>query len=372
MTPDKPEISPAGDEGQGGLTKALIFLKIPPLTGNHLSPRASIKACLAWLRFQPYFRLQDPLPKSTAMFRSTTMVKLKLAAILVTAGTNLTCHAELVVYYPFEESLPGAGFNAYVGGSDFDLTAFGGSGGASISSVETKFGSSSASFSRDQSQYLFTDSGSGNMLEQGSSFSYSAWYYLDVADITGSDRYFVMESTQNDTVGGSQSHPISLGLRDISNEDVAQVYTSVGNISDQHYEFSSPTQEWVNVITTYDSTTDTLDSYINGTLVTRIASDNEQAGTLIDAGNGLVIGGHRAGTGRNFEGYIDDVAIWDEVISSSEIARIQNEPVRALPGSINAIPEPSGVLGLALMIAGSVLFRRRREVQGQVKPGAVS
>lgn len=283
----------------------------------------------------------------------------KAAAICTLVGGLLTSQtasaATLIAYWPFEDSLTGstgAGLNAFVGGSDFDLNPI---NGANVSADRKKFGNTSASFDRNQSQHMFTDSGAGNMIEQGSSFSYSVWYYLDVADITGSARYFVLESTASDVISSTQSHPISLGLRDLSdgNGDIAQVYTSVGNSSDQHYEFSTPTQEWVNVITTYDSVTDTLNSYINGTLVSRINSDNEQVGTTIDAGNGLVIGGHRGGTGRNFDGFIDDVAVWDGVISSSEISRIQSEPVVA-------IPEPSGViLGFVGLVSGALSRRRK-------------
>jgi hypothetical protein len=260
--------------------------------------------------------------------------------------------AALVAYWNFDSD-----FRAAVGGSDFDLDAF---NGASRSAAESVYGGSSASFSRASSQYLFTDSGSGNILDRNSDFTYSVWYYLDVANITGSDRYFVMEATENDSVGGAQSHPISLGLRD-DNGDLAQVYTSVDNTSDRHYQWSTtPNQQWHNVITTYDSSSETLTSYFNGVEVGSAevpivgVNDDEQPLTSNnDIGNGLVIGGHRGGTGRNFEGYIDDVAVWDEVIDSSEITRLQSNPVVV-------VPEPSvaaAIMGLSAMIA--VTLRRR-------------
>ena len=37
---------------------------------------------------------------------------------------------------------------------------------------------------------------------------------------------------------------------------------------------------------------------------------------------GLVIGGHRAGTGRNFDGLIDEFAIWSCVLSDTEITAL--------------------------------------------------
>lgn len=266
-------------------------------------------------------------------------------------GVPLQSDASVVAYWNFDSN-----FAATAGGSDFDLDAF---NGASRSSTESRYGGSSASFSRASNQYLFTDSGSGNLLDRNSDFSYSAWYYLDVADISGSGRYFVMESTENDSVGGAQSHPVSFGLRDQGAGDVGQVYTSVNNTSDRHYQWSTtPNQQWHNVITTYDSSTGTLTSYFNGVEVGTSevpfvgVNDDEQPGTSIDIGNGLVIGGHRAGTGRTWEGYIDDVAVWDSVIDSSEISRLQSNPV--------IVPEPAAATMLLGLGALAVAALRRR------------
>jgi hypothetical protein len=37
---------------------------------------------------------------------------------------------------------------------------------------------------------------------------------------------------------------------------------------------------------------------------------------------GLIIGGHRAGTGRNFEGKIDELAIWQGVLNAVEVRKL--------------------------------------------------
>ena len=293
-------------------------------------------------------RCRTPNRRWHAPLSSGIFVATAIAAFMSPQMSN----ASLIAYWNFDKDA-----NAVAGGSDFDLDAVNGAG---LSSVESVFGGSSASFDRASDQYFFTDSGSGNILDRNSDFTYSVWYYLDVANIVGGDRYFVMESTAGDTVGSAQSHPISLGLRDQSG-DVAQTYTSVNNSSDRHYQWSTtPNQQWHNVITTYDSSTETLTSYFNGVEVgsteVPFLGDNDDEQPLTsnnDIGNGLVIGGHRGGTGRNFEGFIDDVAVWDEVISSSEITRLQSNPVFV-------VPEPSVaavIMGLGAMAA--VTLRRR-------------
>ncbi|GAA4444451.1 hypothetical protein GCM10023156_02810 [Novipirellula rosea] len=42
-----------------------------------------------------------------------------------------------------------------------------------------------------------------------------------------------------------------------------------------------------------------------------------------------MIGGHRTGDGRNFDGMIDEVAIWNRVLSASEIDAIYNNGTAA-------------------------------------------
>ncbi len=238
--------------------------------------------------------------------------------------------ASIVAYWNFNDN-----FAAYVGGSSYNLTPV---NGASIEAVAAKFGAGGADFQRTSSQYAFVDN--AVVVASGSDFSYSAWYYLDLADITGSSRYFVLEAT-NGTLNNTQSHPISLGLRDQGAGDVAQIYTSVNNDSDVFYSFDTePNQSWHNVITTFNATTRTITTYFDGTEVKQETASGE-----LDPGNGLVVGGHRAGTGRNWEGYIDDVAIWDEVIDSAEIARLQTQPV--VP-----VPEPTALALCGIAAAG--------------------
>jgi hypothetical protein len=51
---------------------------------------------------------------------------------------------------------------------------------------------------------------------------------------------------------------------------------------------------------------------------------------------GLVIGGHRDGVGRNFNGLIDEVALWQRVLSDTEISAVyQSGNPPALRGELH-------------------------------------
>ena len=47
----------------------------------------------------------------------------------------------------------------------------------------------------------------------------------------------------------------------------------------------------------------------------------EHPGPAVEHG-GLIIGGHRAGTGRNFEGKIDELTIWQGVLDAVEVRKL--------------------------------------------------
>jgi alkaline phosphatase D len=52
---------------------------------------------------------------------------------------------------------------------------------------------------------------------------------------------------------------------------------------------------------------------------------------------GLVIGGHRAGTGRNFDGLIDEVALWSRALTPAEITTLHHSGTpQALPTEVAA------------------------------------
>ena len=52
---------------------------------------------------------------------------------------------------------------------------------------------------------------------------------------------------------------------------------------------------------------------------------------------GLIIGDHRAGTGRNFDGMIDEVALWSRTLTAAEVLEIHHSGTpQALPTGVSA------------------------------------
>ena len=111
---------------------------------------------------------------------------------------------------------------------------------------------------------------------------------------------------------------------------------------------------WTHIAITYDAGTDTKTLWIDGAIS---ATDNvPQSGPTQYAVNGTIesenlhIGsGQDDGNNFFFSGNIDDVTIWDNVLSGAEINNIKD----------NSIPEPS-VFGLIGLTGLGLILRRRR------------
>jgi hypothetical protein len=264
-----------------------------------------------------------------------------IAIVSILSFACQRAQGEIIAYWNFDGD-----FGATAGGPSFDLTAV---NGAAAGVSGGRFGSA-ASFSRAASQYAFTG---GNVLAANSDFSYSAWFNFTGGDITGTNRFFVLETTAGDTPSATGAWTASLGLRDSSGTDIAEFFThpslAFGN---------SPfvANQWNNAIVTYDAdggtnaNTGIMRAFINGDL---IATYNNVPSTT--AVGGLVIGGHRAGTGRNFEGLIDDVAFFSHVLTPTQISNLQAmNAAQAM-----AVPEPSSLV-IAVLCSGVAVIRHRQ------------
>ena len=81
--------------------------------------------------------------------------------------------------------------------------------------------------------------------------------------------------------------------------------------------------EWNHVATTYDSTTTTVEIYLDGEL--SVAGTAEVPSTPIQT---TLLLGHRAGAaaGEHYEGLLDDLRIYDRVLSEAEVNALANPP----------------------------------------------
>ncbi len=157
----------------------------------------------------------------------------------------------------------------------------------------------------------------GNPVDLGQSFSISAWYNL-VENPTGSssNRYFVFESeTSFDVSYGCRD--LGLGMPGIND---GQVFTGSG---DNFGVEDAALPGWHHVLQVYSSDdVDTLIStYIDGTLLDETITTSSAG--IFDSG--LNFGAARnSQTNRGFEGLIDEVAIWDRELSSTEVSDVFN------------------------------------------------
>ena len=228
------------------------------------------------------------------------------------------------VYWSFDQD-----FSATLGGAAFDAVA------VNEPTIDTdgRIGSA-ARFDRDQKQHLRIGR-SVLPTASGRDHTYAAWYKLDVSDINLRDRYFLLESTPSGDRDFAWA--VSYGLRDIGRGDIGQVFAAFASRDDVDVlvpeaaaDESSERDGWNHIAVVYDADGGTetghgrLTVYLNGT-----PAGNADVPEPLSTTDGLVIGGHRAGTGRNFDGLIDEVAFWHESLTPQQIERIYHFGVRS-------------------------------------------
>lgn len=188
-------------------------------------------------------------------------------------------------------------------------------------------------------------------------FSYSAWFNYTGPTITGANRYFVLETIHGDTVSpttpsGTEAWTASLGLRNFTSGTLTVNAAEYFTHPSVAWARSTYAVGWNNAIVTFDADGGSasggrMTAYMNGIQVG--FRDNVASTTAV---SGLVVGGHREGTGRNFDGLIDDIAFFDDILTSNEISRLQTMD------AFTAVPEPGSALLLA--VGSSLLMMRRR------------
>jgi len=211
--------------------------------------------------------------------------------------------------------------------------------GTAIDTVGGRFDGASR-FVEKQQQFLHVPH---NPLDDNSDrHTVSLWLKPSSLPTHDSDeRQFLYESTAEGIPSPASAYGLSLGLRSAAAPDQVrlQIYTHTLVPADQPelsptaraqggFDYDVPRRlltNWTHVAVVADRSSRTL--WINGEKARSFPLPIP--GPVSEFG-GIVIGGHRAGTGRNFDGWIDDVAVWARCLSETEIASLAKNSVRSL------------------------------------------
>ncbi len=270
-----------------------------------------------------------------------------LSSLMCSQGALTT---DLYAYYTFDSNY--ANDSAASGGAAEDAVSVNGPGvsaGASGGLV------GNAALFTTGTGYLKTSTSFGSGSDLNTSFTISAWY--NIADnspsVQASNRFMIYE--------GNTQYDMSFGLRDVvgADSDVAddgQAYTGEGDTTKFVNFLGAGVQgSWNHVIQTVtlnDANVDIM-TYVNGAAGVKLSMSSAAFGD-----SGFNLGYARdSKTGREFNGLIDEVAIWSRTLDDTEVATVYAQGSAGV--SVTAVPEPSSsaLLGLAAL---SLVLRRRR------------
>jgi alkaline phosphatase D len=237
---------------------------------------------------------------------------------------------ELRGWWDFEKNTG----NRSVLGSRLDASAH---NGASIAPAAGLRGDAAA-FSRATQSFLRVSASALN--ENTAAFSFALWFQAASLPAHGSaDRHFLLESTRQSVAlaGEADTWALSLGMRASSDPDKINLELHTHTLQPAVPNSTRTTRpvetargpfpflidrslllkRWNHVAVTFHG--DKLGLHLNGSLA---AEHNLPAWGGISETSGFVFGGHRDGTGRNFDGLLDEIGIWSRILEPDEITSL--------------------------------------------------
>ena len=232
----------------------------------------------------------------------------------------------LRAYWPFDDDMA----NHSRLGDRFDAKPI---GGATL--VNSGIAGGAVDFERTKKQFL--NVGRSVLPDNAAAWTVSMWVKPDSLPGHGTkDRQFLVESTAAGRPEAKAAYNISIGLRSSSNKDQIDLQLYTHTLKPATETGAAPTaiaqggfsnlvdrslfDTWAHIVVTFDSQKLTL--FVNGKNIGK--HDLETQGPSSETG-GLIVGGHREGAGRNFDGKIDELAIWGRVIENFEVQSLYNE-----------------------------------------------
>ncbi len=189
----------------------------------------------------------------------------------------------------------------------------------------------------DRDQQQFTNIARSFLDDNSAGHSISCWIKPSSLPAHGSKaRHFILESTAEGKPHAKAAYHLSLELSPSDDPQKVAIRLHSQTLKPASKPEAAPTpavhgpfqtahpraqleNQWSHLIVTFDSAQ--LQVFLNGKL-TGIHTLNPP-GPAAEFG-GLIIGGHRAGTRRNFNGLIDELAVWQTVFSAADVLELYN------------------------------------------------
>ena len=245
-------------------------------------------------------------------------------------------HSELVspekpdllrAYWPFDSDFA----NSSPLGERLDAVAHNGA------SIARDRGIRGGALHLDRDQQQFANIPRSFLDDNSSGHSISCW--IKPSSLPAHDsktRHFILESTAEGKPAAKAAYHLSLELSPSDDPQKVEIRLHSQTLKPASKPEAAPTptvhgpfqtahpraqleNQWSHLIVTFDSTQ--LQIFLNG----KMAGSHKlnPPGPAAEFG-GLIIGGHRAGTGRNFDGLIDEVAVWQTVLSAANALTLYN------------------------------------------------
>ena len=298
---------------------------IPSLNAYHPSLEWSLVEGQQFLALEVDPTLDDPT--LTVRFRQpggkvNKTVVLRHSELVPSEKPNL-----LRAYWSFDSDLT----NASPLGGRLDAVAYKGA------SIARDLGIRSGALRLDRDQQQFADIGRSFLDDNSAGHSISCWIKPSSLPVHGSSaRHFILESTAEGKPDSKAACHLSLELSPSEDPQMVAIRLHSQTLKPAPRPEAAPTptvhgpfqtthlraqlkKQWSHLIVTFDSVQWRV--FLNGELAGTHALN--PPGPAAEFG-GLIIGGHRAGTGRNFDGLIDELAIWQTVLSAADALEIYN------------------------------------------------
>jgi len=251
-----------------------------------------------------------------------------LIIALAICGMLTTSHAGVISHYTFDSDYTDSSGN----GNDGTFVDVGTTGDSGITTTagEFKFGGGGLHLTEDR-DYVAVD----ELTFSSTSGPYSFAFWARRANIT--DQWAMILGDQSDGAD-------FIALR--NDNILRQRGANLETIRQHDYAVTSDT-DWHHYVVTGDAGgfgTGTMSLYLDGSLVEAVGS--RTTGFTLNA----IGAAYTASNNFDFEGQIDEVWVFDEVIDSATVGSLYNT---------NVIPEPA-TLSMVALFGGGLLFIRRR------------